>query len=465
MAEHIICVTATGGLPLFTRSKQGSPPLSFPVMASLNGVHLFAQNRDVTLVSTLTTDHKIVWKMYQDSIVLIALVPNQKSKKDTDRIDKKKESSEIREATISDAHLLRILDNVFHSLVLLTGLDELCNHNNIERLKRDLRASYKLIDSFLKKGPDSGDSHLFGDFTQCVDMVLCNEAPMLQEHLNAFVEAADSTYGCLVAGGRVVCATEKWWMLTGLELALLGRLISVLSPNATSCDIPVYLPHSSPNIPHRLLLFTLISAGATRGLGEGGVRACVLCGPEPSLMEVQNRLVQRFWYPGVDTLQKCVQSCMTGFPPNLTNQMPAGLLAFLLINRESCQCVPSLTPLIKPDGTVDKKLAPTDDVMIKQDEIPQALRDFYSEVVGTTFPLPETVETDSEKLDLSRKLAPPNRIYAKAHYTCLDSHKAFALRRGPHQLFCLYHPSNVPTFALQGLTENVLNLLVKEGLV
>ena len=45
-----------------------------------------------------------------------------------------------------------------------------------------------------------------------------------QDHLNAFVEASDSTYGCLIAGGKVVCATEKWWMLTGLELALLGRV-------------------------------------------------------------------------------------------------------------------------------------------------------------------------------------------------------------------------------------------------
>lgn len=29
--------------------------------------------------------------------------------------------SESKQSTVSDAHLLRILDNVFHSLVLLTG--------------------------------------------------------------------------------------------------------------------------------------------------------------------------------------------------------------------------------------------------------------------------------------------------------------------------------------------------------
>lgn len=34
-------------------------------MASLNGVHLFGQNRDVSLISTLTEHNRIVWKTYQ----------------------------------------------------------------------------------------------------------------------------------------------------------------------------------------------------------------------------------------------------------------------------------------------------------------------------------------------------------------------------------------------------------------
>jgi len=45
-----------------------------------------------------------------------------------------------------------------------------------------------------------------------------------QEHLQAFAEAADSTYGCLLVNGKVLCATDKWWDLTGQELVLLGRV-------------------------------------------------------------------------------------------------------------------------------------------------------------------------------------------------------------------------------------------------
>uniref|UniRef100_H2Z6H7 FUZ/MON1/HPS1 first Longin domain-containing protein n=1 Tax=Ciona savignyi TaxID=51511 RepID=H2Z6H7_CIOSA len=239
MAEHILCVTASGGIPLLTRTKPGDcmccSPLSFPVVGALNGVHMFASNRDVNLLSTISENHRIVFYVYS------------------------------------------------------SGLEELTNIRNVDRLKKDLRSCYNLIDTFLDHG--SNKKHLqlemFGDLTQCVDVVLHEDSKLLEEHLSAFVEAAQSTYGCLVNDGRVVCATPKWWHLTGLELALLGRLIGTLSSSVTSCDIPIYLPHSSPNIPHRLLVFTLVS-----GVGaKSGVRACVLCGPEPSLTQVQDTLV------------------------------------------------------------------------------------------------------------------------------------------------------------------------------
>ena len=51
--------------------------------------------------------------------------------------------------------------------------------------------------------------------------------------------------------------------------------------------MPVYLPQVSPNVAHRLLIFTLV-------VGKlGGMRVCVLCGPEPSLADVQEKLVDR----------------------------------------------------------------------------------------------------------------------------------------------------------------------------
>uniref|UniRef100_F7A2I6 Protein fuzzy homolog n=1 Tax=Ciona intestinalis TaxID=7719 RepID=F7A2I6_CIOIN len=311
MAEHILCITASGGIPLLTRTKPGCSPLSFPVVGALNGVHMFAANRDVKLLSTLTGNKRIVWKVFQVSYTY---------------------SSRNSSSTITDAHISRLLENVFHSLVFLTGLQELTNIQNVDRLKKDLRSCNSLIDTYLDT------IEMFGDLTQCVDVMLHEDSKLLEEHLTAFAEAADSTYGCLVNNGQVVCATAKWWLLTGLELALLSRLINTLSSSITSCDIPIYLPHSSPNIAHRLLVFTLVS-----GVGvKSGVRVCVLCGPQPSLTQVQETLLESFWRSAMNTLQRCAHSHT--IPDPLIQTLPSPLLGFLLIDTENRRCVSLMRP-------------------------------------------------------------------------------------------------------------------------
>lgn len=86
------------------------------------------------------------------------------------------------------------------------------------------------------------------------------------------------------------------------------------------------------------------------------------------------------------------------------------------------------------------------------------LHEFYMDVVGTTFPLSVDVELDSDHFDLSRHISADN-VRCSSHYQQLDTHKAFALKRLPHQIFCLYHPTTVPNFALKELTLNALDLL------
>ncbi|KAK7805490.1 hypothetical protein U0070_023093 [Myodes glareolus] len=74
----------------------------------------------------------------------------------------------------SELSLERTLDMVFGAMVLIVGLEELTNIRNVERLKKELRASYCLIDSFL------GNSELTGDLTQCVDCVIPPEGSLMQ---------------------------------------------------------------------------------------------------------------------------------------------------------------------------------------------------------------------------------------------------------------------------------------------
>uniref|UniRef100_A0A8I3P7H4 Fuzzy planar cell polarity protein n=1 Tax=Canis lupus familiaris TaxID=9615 RepID=A0A8I3P7H4_CANLF len=221
---HLLCLAASSGVPLFCRSSRGGAParqqLPFSVIGSLNGVHMFGQNLEVQLSSARTEDTTVVWKSFHDSITLIVL------------------SSE--EGT-SELRLERLLQMVFGAMVLLVGLEELTNIRNVERLKKELRASYRLIDSFL------GDSELIGDLTQCVDCVVPPEGSLLQEALAGFTEAVGTAFGCLVVSGRVVAATESWWRLGTPEAVLLPWLVGSLPPQAAR-DYPVYLPHGSPTV-------------------------------------------------------------------------------------------------------------------------------------------------------------------------------------------------------------------------
>nr|CAB3247665.1 protein fuzzy homolog [Phallusia mammillata] len=463
MAEHIVCITAAGGIPLLTRTKPGCQPLSFPVVGSLNGVHMFGLNRDVKLISTLSADHRIVWKIYEDSIVLIAVAPNedkflghcaQKSSNSGVELESNARNSS---STVTDAHLLRLLDNIFHALVLLTGLSELTTIQNVDRLKKDLRACHQLVDTFLDPdlpGAQEKGLKLFGGLTHSVDIVIKEDAKLLHEHLQAFVEAADSTYGCLVVNGKVVCATNKWWMLTGQELALLGRLISIAPTSVTSSDVAVYLPHSSPNIPHRLLIFTLVTGVGNNS--SGGVRACVLCGPQPSLAHVQNAYVERFWGPGTNTLQKCARS--ENIPTQLKSSLPSALLGFLLIDADAHRCLSHISPQIGTDTSdhLKRRKQKGDRQKIDSSWIYFRLCEFYKHVVGTSFPLPDSVEDSPLPQD---DLSPHAGL---AHYRCMTSHKCFALWRPPYQIFALYKPE-APTFALQNLTESTLDAVCKDG--
>ncbi|XP_032624437.1 protein fuzzy homolog isoform X2 [Chelonoidis abingdonii] len=369
----LLCLTASSGVPLFCRS-MGAPSrhqLPFSVIGSLNGVHMFGANLDVLLMAACTANTHVVWRVFHNSITLIVLSSEEGA---------------------SDFALGRLLDNTFSAMVLILGLEELVNVRNIERLKKDLRACYKLIDSFLASLERSGD------LTQCVECVPVPHGAALQECLEAFVAAAESRFGCLVAGGRLALATEPWWQLAPQELLLLSWLVGLLPPH-TARDYPIYLPHGSPTVPHRLLTCQLLP----------GLEACLICGPSPALHTVETELVPRFWKPLLEPLQACVSPQPHGLPHGTT--LPPGVLAFLLIHREQRSSQSSM----QPPGSVGE--AP-----------PQ-------EPFQAGFP-----------------------HHARHCYVVSATHKAYAIHTPQHQLFLLLAP-HVPTFALRPLATRALQRL------
>ncbi|XP_055092527.1 protein fuzzy homolog isoform X5 [Symphalangus syndactylus] len=368
---HLLCLAASSGVPLFCRSSRGGAParqqLPFSVIGSLNGVHMFGQNLEVQLSSARTENTTVV---------------------------------------------------------LLVGLEELTNIRNVERLKKDLRASYCLIDSFL------GDSELIGDLTQCVDCVIPPEGSLLQEALSGFAEAAGTAFVSLVVSGRVVAATEGWWRLGTPEAVLLPWLVGSLPPQ-TARDYPVYLPHGSPTVPHRLLTLTLLPS----------LELCLLCGPSPPLSQLYPQLLERWWQPLLDPLRACLplgpRALPSGFP------LHTDILGLLLLHLELKRCLFTVEPL------GDKEPSP--------EQRRRLLRNFYTLVTSTHFPPepgpPEKTEDEVYQAQLPR-----------ACYLVLGTEepgtgvRLVALQLGLRRLLLLLSPQS-PTHGLRSLATHTLHAL------
>ncbi|KAM9225961.1 protein fuzzy homolog isoform 1-T1 [Dugong dugon] len=424
---YLLCLAASSGVPLFCRSSCGGVPtrqqLPFSVIGSLNGVHMFGQNLEVQLSSARTEDTTVVWKSFHDSITLIVLSSEEGS---------------------SELRLERLLQMVFGAMVLLVGLEELTNIRNIERLKKELRASYHLIDSFL------GDSELIGDLTQCVDCMVPLEGSLLQEALAGFAEATSTAFVSLVVSGRVVAATEGWWRLGMPEAVLLPWLLGSLLPQ-TARDYPVYLPHGSPTVPHRLLTLTLLP----------GLELCLLCGPRPLLSELDPQLptsptvplddhapdhaspqlLERWWQPLLEPLRTCVplgpRALPAGFP------LHVDILGLLLLHLELRRCLFTVELSEDKEPSLDQRR--------------RLLRSFYTLVTSMHFS-PEPGPPEKAE-DVAQRAQLPRACYVVSGPEKPDKGwRLVALQSGPRRLLLLLSPQS-PTHGLRSLATHTLHTL------
>uniref|UniRef100_A0A6I8SVL2 Protein fuzzy homolog n=1 Tax=Xenopus tropicalis TaxID=8364 RepID=A0A6I8SVL2_XENTR len=376
----LLCLAASSGVPLYSRSKGSSRQLTFSVIGSLNGVHMFASNQDVLLTSTCTENTRVAWRAFHDSITLIVM------------------SSE---SGASELSLNRLLENVFNAMVLVIGLDDLVNIKNVERLKKDLRACYRLIDSFLL------ETEKMGDLTQCVDCVIAYDVPILQECLDNFTQAAESNFGCLMAGGKVVVATEKWWRLSSQEVMLLCWLVASLAPHS-SRDYPVYLPQGSPT------------------------------------------LIERFWKPVHDPIKSCLRVQMRSFPASVP--LHHGILGLLLINRDMNKSL--YTVQAHPMEEMQKT-----DLKLTLEQRRSALRSFYTLAMSRYFP--------SERADGKNTLPSEESFQSgfshSAHqcYTISSSCKCYGMKTELHLLFLLLKPE-VPTFSMRSIANKTIAAFTKD---
>lgn len=421
-STQLLCLTASSGVPLFTRG--ASKQLPFSVIGSLNGVHMFGGGQGVVLSCCETEGGgKVVWRVFQDSVMLIAVTGGGRGGEGSSK------EEEVR--------LQRLLENVWNCMVLVLGQDELANVRNVERLKRDLRSCFHLIDLLLEERQEG----ILGNLTHCADSLLPSNPALLQEAVDGFAQSVDSEFGCLLIRGRIAAATEKWWRLAPQEVVLLSALMRSLSASgSSSCDYPVFLPQGSPTVAHRLLRFQLLP----------GADVCVLCGPTPSLHRAESGLVVRFWTPLVETLRDCLaigERCLPG-----AVSLRPDVLALLLINREtrrSVSCVRSNHP--RGDPPLPSKARCWE--LLKLFYIFSTTRYFNQEEALCVSPEERAQKGDTEDFVLGFSHQPLQC------YLVTEECKSYGLQTPQHQLFLLV-PLSVPTFALRTVATQTLSDIV-----
>ena len=363
MAAYLTCQSLSG-LPLFVRRKGDVPSvgfidwqlyynifnwtndsssqllpingsicllqLPFPLVASLNGVHTFLKNYDALLDSTQTTNATVVWKEYHNTFIFCIVATD---------------------SSVSERHLKHLLDTILDSIIFLIGTEELLNLKNIERSKKELKVSYidadtwwiACIDAFILstdvlpvdrfdighaesrqwvgifQWPDGqcGCCQLFGAahvwsktrvrFTRWCGQV-CNSSLVsgLQGILNCSTESIGTVFGCLNIHGKIAAATANWWTLHPSELLQI-QLFLRNDVSSTGIDVPIYLPVRSPKIPFRLVRWKLTH----------GSDVCVLCGPTPSLADLEKEL-KRFWRSAFGLLKSAESSYPANSPLDVT---------------------------------------------------------------------------------------------------------------------------------------------------
>uniref|UniRef100_A0A2K5F2I5 Fuzzy planar cell polarity protein n=1 Tax=Aotus nancymaae TaxID=37293 RepID=A0A2K5F2I5_AOTNA len=271
--------------------------------------------------------------------------------------------------------------------------------------------------------------HMFGQNLE-VQLSSARTENTTVEALSGFAEAAGTAFVSLVVSGRVVAATEGWWRLGTPEAVLLPWLVGSLPPQ-TARDYPVYLPHGSPTIPHRLLTLTVLPS----------LELCLLCGPSPHLSQLYPQLLERWWQPLLDPLRACLplgpRALPSGFP------LHTDIRGLLLLHLELKRCLFTVEPL------GDKEPSP--------EQRRRLLRNFYTLVTSTHFPpepgSPEKTEDAFHQAQLPR-----------ACYLVLGTEepgsgvRLVALQLGLRRLLLLLSPQS-PTHGLRSLATHTLHAL------
>nr|CAI5863406.1 unnamed protein product [Callosobruchus analis] len=396
MSAHIICVTGSG-LPLLSRKKGNSENLPFATIGSLNGLYMFGKPSKVRLLNCSTSDYVSCWKEFEESIVIIGIASG-----------------------CSLNVLSSLLDIVFDVVVLIVGIEEVKQQRNIERLKRELRVCYPVIDRLLDSLDcgETGNKHA-SDILGFSEIISCPENNMIKVVLDSYTKCVDSMYSCVVISGKIAVATESWWSLHPNEIRLL-TLLAVSDNLSTAKDIPVFLPYKSSKVAFRFVVCTLMP----------DVMLCCLCGSTPVLNDIKHFAMQCF-KNSTSMLSTVITYNPQTFPTSWN--IGSSILSWLLVN------IPMKKYTIQyPQQNCKKTTASSHRLEI--------LRSFlYRTVYHYMVKRSEIAKDDGNCNNTSECMNP-----AFESYWCSEYHKCYATKFNDYVLCILFNAS--PTTHVMRLT-------------
>lgn len=260
--------------------------LPFSTVASLSTVAMFCKNQGTQLISTEFEDGLIIWKEFERRIIIIGIGRGY-----------------------TESAMFELIDLTFHAMVLCVGIDELRAIQNLDRLKRDLKVSFQVIEVLMEA--------VEKDLLMYNDSILCAESGELSNKLNEYATQIKSPYACLLMNQRIVCASDAWWCdLDVIDRKLLIILYGIMT--TAPKEMPVFVPIQSPQLAYRFIVINMTSELAI----------CMLCGPEPSFLEIEN--ITRQWMGESELLSAPERWNPRSFCDNLI--LDPAVQGFLLIN-------------------------------------------------------------------------------------------------------------------------------------
>ncbi|CAH1970623.1 unnamed protein product [Acanthoscelides obtectus] len=357
---------------------------------------MFGKPFNVKLLNCSTNDYVSCWREFEDSIVIIGIASG-----------------------CSLDVLNSLLDIIFDAIVLIVGIDEVKQQRNVERLKREFRVIYPVIDRLLDSLDcgETGNKHA-SDILGYSEVISCPENNMIKIVLDSYTKCVDSMYSCVIISEKIAVATESWWSLHPNEIKLL-TLLAVADNLTTAKDVPVFLPYKSAKVAFRFVVCTLMP----------DVMLCCLCGSTPALNDIKHFAMQCF-RNSTSMLGAVVNSSPRSFPSSWN--IGSSILSLLLVN------IPSKKYTIQyPQQNCKKTTASSHRLEI--------LRSFLYRTVDQYM-----VKLSENSKDGNANDDNENLNTAFESYWCSEYHKCYAIKFNDHILCILFNAS--PTTHVMRLT-------------